>query len=65
LAAAAIIGLHARGNRARALDVYRRLNQPDATSTWESVFEPRYAKAAAQLAATPHVDLAASRSTTQ
>jgi TolB-like protein len=41
----------ARGDLARAGDVYRRLNQPDPTSTWYSVFEPRYALAAADLAA--------------
>ena len=55
----------ARGDRTRARDVYRRLNQPDASSTWDSVFDPRYARAAAQLAARPPVDLAASRSTTR
>ena len=49
----------ARGDRARAFDVYRRLNQLGAASTWESVFDPRYARTAA-----PPVDLAASRSTT-
>jgi tetratricopeptide (TPR) repeat protein len=40
----------ARGDLPRALELYRHLNQPDATSTWEAVFEPRYAHAAAQLA---------------
>jgi TolB-like protein/Flp pilus assembly protein TadD len=40
----------ARGDFARAIEVYRRLNQPDPTSTWYSVFEPRYALAAANLA---------------
>jgi eukaryotic-like serine/threonine-protein kinase len=41
----------ARGDLVRAGEVYRRLNQPDPTSTWYSVFEPRYALAAADLAA--------------
>jgi tetratricopeptide (TPR) repeat protein/TolB-like protein len=41
----------ARGNLARAIDEYRRLNRPDVTSKWNSVFEPRYALAAARLAA--------------
>jgi len=40
----------ARGDRERAIDLYRRLNQPDPTSTWYAVFEPRYALAAADLA---------------
>jgi TolB-like protein len=40
----------ARGDLARAVDLYRRLNQPDASSKWYSVFEPRYALAAADLA---------------
>jgi tetratricopeptide (TPR) repeat protein len=44
----------ARGDQSRALDVYRRLNQPDAASTWNSVFDPRYAQAAAQLALRTH-----------
>ena len=41
----------ARGDLARAGDVYRRLNEPGPASTWYSVFEPRYALAAADLAA--------------
>jgi hypothetical protein len=40
----------ARGDLARAFDLYRRLNQPDPASAWYSVFEPRYALAAAELA---------------
>jgi tetratricopeptide (TPR) repeat protein len=40
----------ARGDRSRARDLYERLNRPDAASTWEAVFEPRYARSAAQLA---------------
>jgi tetratricopeptide (TPR) repeat protein len=40
----------ARGDVARAIEVYRRLNQSGVTSKWSSVFEPRYALAAAQLA---------------
>jgi tetratricopeptide (TPR) repeat protein len=40
----------ARGDLVRAIDVYRRLNQPDPSSPWYSVFEPRYALAAADLA---------------
>jgi tetratricopeptide (TPR) repeat protein len=40
-----------RGDVARAIDIYQQLNRPDATSTWNSVFEPRYARAAARLAA--------------
>ena len=41
----------ARGDHRRAIDLYRRLNQPDVTSPWYSVFDPRYARAAADLAA--------------
>jgi TolB-like protein/Tfp pilus assembly protein PilF len=40
----------ARGDLMRAIDLYRRLNQPDPASTWYSVFEPRFALAAADLA---------------
>jgi tetratricopeptide (TPR) repeat protein len=40
----------ARGDLARAIDQYRRLNQPDPTLPWYSAFEPRYALAAADLA---------------
>ncbi|HEU4690160.1 MAG TPA: protein kinase, partial [Vicinamibacterales bacterium] len=40
----------ARGDLARAAAVYRRLNQPTPASPWYSVFEPRYALAAADLA---------------
>jgi TolB-like protein/tetratricopeptide (TPR) repeat protein len=41
----------ARGDLARALDVYRRLNQPEITSASNAVFDPRYARAAADMAA--------------
>jgi tetratricopeptide (TPR) repeat protein len=41
----------ARGDRRRAVDLYRRLNQPDVTSKWYSLFDRRYARAAAELAA--------------
>jgi tetratricopeptide (TPR) repeat protein len=41
----------ARGDLRRAIDLYRRLNQPDVTSKWTSVFDPRYARSAAELAA--------------
>jgi TolB-like protein/tetratricopeptide (TPR) repeat protein len=41
----------ARGDLRRAVDLYRQLNQPDVTSTWTSVFDPRYTRAAAELAA--------------
>jgi tetratricopeptide (TPR) repeat protein/tRNA A-37 threonylcarbamoyl transferase component Bud32 len=40
----------ARGDLPQAIDAYRRLNQPDVTSTSNAVFEPRYALAAADLA---------------
>jgi hypothetical protein len=40
----------ARGDLSAAIDLYRRLNQPDVTSTSNAVFEPRYARAAAELA---------------
>jgi hypothetical protein len=40
----------ARGDLAGAVALYRRLNQPDPASPWYSVFEPRYALAAADLA---------------
>jgi tetratricopeptide (TPR) repeat protein len=40
----------ARGDLVRASDLYRRLNQPDPASPWYSVFEPRYALAAADVA---------------
>ncbi len=40
----------ARGDLLRARDLYERLNRPDATSTWEAIFEPRYTRAALQLA---------------
>jgi tetratricopeptide (TPR) repeat protein len=40
-----------RGDLARAIEVYRRLNRPDITSKWNAVFEPQYALAAAHLAA--------------
>jgi tetratricopeptide (TPR) repeat protein len=40
----------ARENLPLAIEVYRRLNQPDVTSTSNAVFEPRYALAAAELA---------------
>jgi tetratricopeptide (TPR) repeat protein/TolB-like protein len=41
----------ARGDLRRAVDIYRKLNQPDVTSKWYSVFDPRYARAATELAA--------------
>ena len=41
----------ARGDLQRAIDLYRQLNQPDVTSKWTSVFDPRYTRAAAELAA--------------
>ena len=40
----------ARGDLPRAVDLYRRLNQPDPASKWYSIFDPRYTLAAAQLA---------------
>ncbi len=40
----------ARGDLVRARQLYERLNRPDATSTWEAIFEPRYTRAARQLA---------------
>jgi tetratricopeptide (TPR) repeat protein len=40
----------ARGDLVRARQLYERLNRPDATSTWEAIFEPRYTRAALQLA---------------
>jgi tetratricopeptide (TPR) repeat protein len=40
----------ARGDFRLAVDLYTRLNQPDVTSKWTSVFDPRYTRAAAQLA---------------
>lgn len=40
-----------RGDLARAIEIYRHLNRSDVTSKSNSVFEPRYALAAAQLAA--------------
>jgi hypothetical protein len=40
----------ARGDRAGAIDLYRHLNQPDVTSTSNAVYEPRYARTAADLA---------------
>jgi hypothetical protein len=39
----------ARGDRAQAVEVYKRLNAPDATAKWSAIFEPRYAAAAAVL----------------
>jgi tetratricopeptide (TPR) repeat protein len=50
----------ARGDVPKAVDAYRRLNSADVTSRWYSVFDPRYARTAAQLAARADV-LAASR----
>jgi tetratricopeptide (TPR) repeat protein len=41
----------ARGDLRRAVDFYRQLNQPGVTSKWYSLFDPRYARAAAELAA--------------
>jgi tetratricopeptide (TPR) repeat protein len=41
----------ARGQLAEAIAIYRRLNQPDITSTWVSVLEPRFVLAVARLAA--------------
>jgi TolB-like protein/Tfp pilus assembly protein PilF len=32
----------ARGDRPRALDLYRRLNEPNPSSKWYSVFDPRF-----------------------
>jgi tetratricopeptide (TPR) repeat protein len=40
----------ARGQLAEAMEIYRRLNQADITSTWVSVLEPRFVLAAARLA---------------
>jgi tetratricopeptide (TPR) repeat protein len=40
-----------RGDLARAIEIYQHLNRSDVTSKSNSVFEPRYALAAAQLAA--------------
>lgn len=40
-----------RGDLPRAIEIYRHLNRSDVTSKSNSVFEPRYALAAAQLAA--------------
>ena len=39
----------ARGDLPRAIELYRQLNQPDPGSKWYSIFEPRYALAAADL----------------
>jgi tetratricopeptide (TPR) repeat protein len=41
----------ARGQLTEAMAIYRRLNQPDITSTWVSVLEPRFVLAVARLAA--------------
>ena len=41
----------ARGDRRAAIELYRRLNRPDITSTWTAVFDPLYSRAAADLAA--------------
>ena len=40
----------ARGDVRLAVDLYTRLNRPDVTSKWTSVFDPRYTRAAAELA---------------
>lgn len=50
-----------RGDLPRAVEIYRHLNRSDVTSKSNSVFEPRYALAAAQLAARAG-DAAVSRS---
>jgi tetratricopeptide (TPR) repeat protein/TolB-like protein len=39
-----------RGDIAGAIELYRKLNQPGATSTWPSVIEPRFVLAVARLA---------------
>lgn len=41
----------ARGDLQRAVDLYRQLNQPDVTAKSYSLFDPRYAREAASLAA--------------
>jgi tetratricopeptide (TPR) repeat protein len=41
----------ARGDTVRAIDLYRRLNQPDSGSKWMSLYDPRYAQAATELTA--------------
>ena len=41
----------ARGQLAEAITIYRRLNEPDITSTWISMLEPRFVLAVARLAA--------------
>jgi serine/threonine-protein kinase len=40
----------ARGEIARAVDLYRRLNEPASGSKWTALFDPRYERAAAALA---------------
>ena len=40
----------ARGDLRQAIDIYRRLNQPDIATKWTSVLEPRYVLAVARLA---------------
>jgi hypothetical protein len=39
----------AKGDRAGAIEIYRRLNQPDVTAKFTAVFDPRYAQLAEQL----------------
>jgi eukaryotic-like serine/threonine-protein kinase len=41
----------ARGDLRRAVDLYQQLNRPDVTSKWTAVFDPRYTRSAAELAA--------------
>ena len=41
----------ARGDLLAAVELYRRLNEPDITSTCTAVFDPLYSRAAADLAA--------------
>jgi tetratricopeptide (TPR) repeat protein len=40
----------ARGGSREAIEIYRRLNQPDIASRWTAVLEPRFVLAAARLA---------------
>jgi tetratricopeptide (TPR) repeat protein len=40
----------ARGDLKGAVEIYRRLNQPDTVSPWNAVLEPRFVLAAARLA---------------
>ena len=51
----------ARGQLTDAMKMYRQLNEPDITSTWISMLEPRFVLAVARLAARTGDTTAASR----